>query len=133
MHKLALALLLGIGASAAASAAPLLKFTYVPNEGAEMRNCTHKPIRDLPDYEVFCGDKSFTAHVIVRELNGGPQTKLELLYWVTEPGETDRAPPKFHGSSVWIRLADNKSSFASVSLAQAVENDYASLTLDWAR
>jgi hypothetical protein len=131
MLKLITAFLLLTAASARAE--PLLKFQYVPNEGTDIRDCEHKQIRDLPDYDVQCGtDKRFTAHVVVRELQGGPQTKFEILYWVTAPGDTERAPRKFHGTSAWIRLKD-KSGLASFSLAQAIENDYASLTLDWTR
>ncbi|RZA09831.1 MAG: hypothetical protein EOP11_00315 [Proteobacteria bacterium] len=136
MKKILCFLAFALGAFAAApsaDAAPLIKFQYVPNEGGEILDCEHKPIRDLPDYDVQCGPKKrFTAHVIVRELNGGPETKFEILYWVTEPGETDRAPRKFHGNTTWIKLKE-KSGLASLWIAQAVENDYASLTLDWVR
>ena len=107
-----------------------LRFTYEPVEGEGPTSCVHKQIRDLPDYDVKCGAKRFTAHVIVR---GGPvqnDTSLEILYWVTEPGDTETSPRKYHSTSALLHLK-GKAELANLSLSQGVEDDSASLVLGW--
>lgn len=111
---------------------PDFRFSYEPNEGAEGVNCTHERIRDLPDWKIRCpffGEtKEFTAHVVLREMPRKEGTLLEILYWVTAPGEAPGKAPKFHSTSALIRLK-GESSLSGLSLAQGVENDYASLVL----
>lgn len=111
---------------------PFMQFQYVPNEGGTMLSCEYSQIRDLPDYDVNCGngEKTFTAHVIVREMPNKEQTAFEILYWITEPGERPTAPRKYHATSAWLKVKD-RTALTSVALSQAVENDYASLMLDW--
>jgi hypothetical protein len=111
-------------------AKPSMFFQYVPNDGPEFTQCEYGQIRDLPDYEVTCGEKKFTAHVIVRQMQGGLGTAFEVLYWVTEPAAPPAKGPRFNATSTWLRIKD-KSSISSLSLSQAVENDYASLMMDW--
>ncbi len=106
-------------------------FRYQPAEGAPELACRHEQIRDLPDWRVACGEdgqKKFTVHLVVREIPRDSGRALEILYWVTEPGPTDRSPPIFHSSTFWLRLKGEPESFV---LSQGVENDYASLVLDW--
>ena len=113
------------------SHADIVKFRYVPAE-MPATECTHKRIRDLPDWTVRCGEKTFTAHVIVRihKRDFEPKTALEILYWVTEPSQRRGKPATFHSSSFWIRLKGEASSHSMV-LAQGIENDYASLDMEW--
>lgn len=127
-----LLLLLAALLTPAAHAKPFMQFQYVPNEGDGMLSCIYSQIRDLPDYEVNCGEgrKTFTAHVIVREMPNKEQTAFEILYWITEPGETATSPRKYHATSAWLKVKD-RTALTSVALSQAVENDYASLMLDW--
>jgi hypothetical protein len=108
----------------------LLRFRYVPNEGLAL-TCSHERIRDLPDWRVSCGgEKSFTAHVIVRESEGEAGARLEIHYWVTAPGENERAPRKFHSTTALLHL-NKGAETRSMILFQGVENDQASLVLDW--
>lgn len=108
-----------------------MRFRYVPNEGMPSVECTHKRIRDLPDWDVRCGEKKFAAHVIIREFQTTeePRTSLELLYWVTE---RNAPSPIFSSHTSWIRLKKG-TNIDSLVLSQSVENDYASLTLEWTR
>lgn len=112
-----------------AQAEPELRFSYVPNEGAAAAQCTHERIRDLPDWQVTCpffGEKKiFTAHVIVRERPRPDQNFLEILYWVSAPGRSTR----FHSTSALLKI-NGPGRLDSLSLAQGVENDYASLVLE---
>lgn len=112
-----------------------MNFTYQPMEGAGTE-CTHKQIRDLPDYAVECatpyGTKVFTAHVIVRENLREKNTGLEVLYWVTAPGDTPTSPRKFDSTSALINLS-GKTKLENFSLGQGVENDAAYLNLFWRR
>lgn len=111
-----------------ASAEPTLKFQYVPHDGAEAILCKHKPVRDLPDFDVHCEAggiiKDFAAHVIVRELPAA--SSLEILYWVTERQAGSR--PLFHSTTALLR---GKGRASAISLSQGVENDFASLVMDW--
>ncbi len=105
-----------------------MRFRYQPTELAAT-HCTHKRIRDLPDWQVRCGEKEFVAHVIIREYRREeePRVSYEILYWVTDRnGPTTR----FHSGTSWIRLK-KPTSLDSLTLSQGVENDYASLELDW--
>lgn len=108
-----------------------MSFRYVPNEGKAF-DCTHTRIRDLPDWTIDCGqgEKTFTAHVIVRKYSreAMPQTGLEILYWVTEPGETPTSIRKYHSTTALLQLTD-KTDVHSLILFQGVENDMASLRL----
>ena len=110
-----------------------MKFTYEPNE-LPASACEHEQIRDLPDWKVICKTpyetKEFVAHVIVRESQRKeePQTFLEILYWVTE--RRPKQAPLFHSGTSMIRLKKG-SSIESMRLSQSVENDYASLVMDW--
>jgi hypothetical protein len=114
--------------SSAANKDTNMRFRYQPAE-AEAVSCTHKRIRDLPDWEIRCGEKQFVAHVVIREYQRQeePRTSVEILYWVTDRNSPQ---PKFHSGSNWIRLK-KASSLDSLQLSQGVENDYASLELDW--
>lgn len=119
--------------SNAALAAPLkMSFQYVPNEGGQILECAHTRIRDLPDWKVDCGNgqKTFTAHVIARQYQREPtpQTGLEILYWVTEPGETPTSVRKYHSTTMFLQLK-YKTEVHSLVLYQGVENDMASLRL----
>lgn len=110
-----------------------MEFRYEPNEG-EFLECSHKKIRDLPDWDIECGkkgEKKFSAHVIVRPFyrEFEPQTTVEILYWVIEPGKTPTSVHTFHSSTFMVRLKE-KTDLYSVSLSQGVENDYASLVLN---
>lgn len=110
-----------------------MEFRYEPNEGGDFLECTHKKIRDLPDWDIVCGpkgEKKFSAHVIVRPFfrESAPQTTVEILYWVIEPGKTPTSVHTFHSSTFMVRLKE-KTDLYSVSLSQGVENDYASLVL----
>jgi hypothetical protein len=109
---------------------PNLRFQYVPNEGGEILQCTHKRIRDLPDWEVNCGSKQFVAHVILRHYHRKDHSSMELLYWVTARSEDKRKPPLFHSTTAWIHLKE-RGEAARISLSQGVENDYASLVMEW--
>ena len=112
-------------------AATPMKFTYVPSE-AEYVYCNHKQIRDLPDWSVECDNgKKYTAHIIVRGANRAstPQTTLEILYWVTEPGDTPQSVHKFHSTTALINMKE-KSSLHSMVIFQGIENDQASLKLE---
>lgn len=119
--------------SSFAFALPSMTFRYEPMEG-ESSPCTFEQIRDLPDWAVTCstgyGKKRFAAHVIVRENPRPNDTGLEILYWVTDRGDTDSTPPKFHSTSALFRLAGN-ASLSEFTLSQGVENDFAMLTLGW--
>ena len=112
-----------------------LRFTYQPMEDVGTP-CTHKQIRDLPDYAVECatpyGTKLFTAHVVVREAAREKNTGLEVLYWVTAPGDTETSPRKFDSSSLLLNVA-GKTKLEDFSFSQGVENDAAYLTLGWKR
>lgn len=119
--------------STQALASPLkMSFKYVPHEGSESLDCTHTRIRDLPDWKVDCGNgqKTFTAHVIARKYQREPtpQTGLEVLYWITEPGETPTSVRKYHSTTLFLQLT-NKTDVHSLTLFQGVENDQASLRL----
>lgn len=111
---------------------PNFRFHYAPNESGEIHNCTHKRIRDLPDWEVICeGIKTkFAAHVIIRHYHRKDRSSIEILYWVTDRGENSSTAPKFHSTSAWVHLS-KPGEAARLSLSQGVENDYASLVLDW--
>lgn len=109
-----------------------LRFQYVPNEGGEIRNCTHQRIRDLPDWSIRCEGmkKEFAAHVVIREHQRGASTSFEILYWVTDRGENSTTRPIFHSTTTWVHLK-KAGEAASLSLSQGVENDYASLVMEW--
>lgn len=131
--KWMIAALCMIGTSALAAGEPRMSFTYVPNsEDAPMLSCRHERIRDLPDWKVLCGngEKSFTAHVIIRRMDRAqiPQTSMEILYWVTEPGDTPTSVHKFHSTTALIHLR-NQTDVYSMTLYQGVENDQASLRM----
>lgn len=117
------------------SGAGNMTFTYQPMEDAGTA-CTHKQIRDLPDYAVECvtphGTKLFTAHVVVRENAREKNTGVEVLYWVTAPGDTETSPRKFDSSSLLLNVA-GKTKLEDFSFSQGVENDAAYLTLGWRR
>jgi hypothetical protein len=132
MKILSLSLML-LSLNAFAEAEPKHHFSYVPNEGADAVNCTHERIRDLPDWKVRCtffGEvKEFSAHVILRQIPSQNGSLFELLYWVTAAGDTLSGPPKFHSTSALLKMK-GETAITSLSLAQGVENDYASLVLD---
>ena len=117
------------------SGAGNMTFIYQPMEDVGTA-CTHKQIRDLPDYAVECvtpyGTKRFTAHVVLRETVREKNTGLEVLYWVTAPGDTDTSPRKFDSSSLLLNMA-GKTKLEDLSLSQGIENDAAYLTLGWRR
>lgn len=138
MKKLPLCLLLFLSCLPPASsfAAPGeagMVFSYQPMESAAWP-CEHKRIRDLPDWTVTCesqyGTKTFTAHVIVRESKRPVNTGLEILYWVTAPGDTETSPRKYDSTSALINLS-GQTKLEDFSFSQGVENDAASLTLRW--
>lgn len=117
-----------MAAPALASTDQQMRFRYVPNEGAEAAACTHQRIRDLPDWDVRCqtegGPRRFTAHVVVEAR--GP-TLTEVLYWVTS---SEQNRPRFQGTTFLFRTKD-KTHATGIVMAQSVENDYASLQLEW--
>ncbi len=113
-------------------------FTYIPHEGDGLPNagvleCTHERIRDLPDWKVVCGknEKTYTAHIILRQAqkSSEPQTMLEIMYWITEPGDTPTSVRKYHSVSANIYLREKTDLFRMV-LYQGVENDQSSLRLE---
>jgi hypothetical protein len=103
------------------------RFRYVPAEDVSVA-CTHKQIRDLPDWEVFCGDKKFVAHVVVREAQREKQSTMEFLYWVTQR-HLGRAPA-FHSTTARM-LFDGQAVPRRLVFEQGVENDAAALQLEW--
>lgn len=109
-----------------------MQFSYVPNEGPRL-DCVHEKIRDLPDWKVICGngEKEFTAHVILRQRHkdSEPQTGLELLYWVTAPGETPTSVKKYHSTTALLHMK-GKAEVSRFVIFQGVENDQASLRLE---
>ena len=111
---------------------PKLEFSYEPVEGEAPSVCSHERIRDLPDWDVSCntpyGAKKFSAHVIVREYPRNNSTGIEILYWVTEPGDAPNAVRKFHSTSGFFHLK-GATELEGFSLSQGVENDFAQLTL----
>lgn len=111
-------------------AEPRMNFTYVPNDGSRVEACTHTRIRDLPDWAVVCGRRTYTAHVILRKGDRtlAPQTSFEILYWVTEPGDTPTSVRKYHSTTALIHLKQ-RTDLYSMTLFQGVENDQASLRL----
>lgn len=113
-----------------------MHFRYQPVEGETATNCQHTQIRDLPDWKVICstayGTKTYTAHVIVRQYNNATKTGLELLYWVTEPGETPTSVHKFHSTSALMKFKGS-TELLDFSLSQGVENDMATLDLSWTK
>lgn len=122
-----------------AQAAYAMRFDYVPNEGDGWLKCTHQRILDLPDWKVECGDapvgqnsehKSLEAHVVVRKADRPhePETLVEIIYWVIEPGDTPTSVHKFHSTSMLLDLK-NKTDIASVILYLGIEEDRASLRL----
>jgi len=128
------AMLMGLfTASSSAQTVPKMHFTYEPNE-MELSSCTHEQIQDLPDWRVACqtpyGMKTFTAHVIVRDYPKGETTGVEILYWVTEPGDTPTSPSIFHTTSALLNVK-GANPLVGFSLSQGVESDYASLVLGW--
>lgn len=110
-----------------------MRFTYQPMEDAAWP-CTHKRIRDLPDWEVTCesvyGRKIFSAHVVVRENPRKVNTGIEILYWVTAPGDTETSPRKYSSTSALLNLTGT-TKIQDFSFSQGVENDAAYLTLGW--
>jgi hypothetical protein len=110
---------------------PKFRFQYVPNEGAGIHRCTHERIRDLPDWEITCEGlkKKFVAHVIIRHHHKDSRSSIEILYWVTDRGDTNTTPPKFHSTTAWIHLT-KPGEAGRISLSQGIENDYASLALE---
>jgi hypothetical protein len=111
-----------------------LVFHYQLAEGEGPSECSQAQIRDLPDWKVSCrtpyGEKTYTAHVVVREYTKEAAAGLEILYWVTEPGATESAPPVFHSTSALLKWRGS-GSLEGFSLSQGVENDLASLVLGW--
>ncbi|MGZ3713425.1 MAG: hypothetical protein ACXVBE_16795 [Bdellovibrionota bacterium] len=130
---LSLFLVVSASTSAFAEPEPNFHFSYQPNEGADSVSCTHERIRNLPDWKVLCTffgeQKEFTAHVILRQLPAQTGSTFELLYWVTAAGDAPGGAPKFHSTSAILKMK-GETAIASLSLAQGVENDYASLVLD---
>ncbi len=113
-----------------------MRFEYQPMEDVAS-SCIHKQIRDLPDWEVRCetlyGEvKTFTAHVVVNEHPREDSLGVEVLYWVTAPGETDTSPRKYSSTSALLRLA-GKTKLHDFSFSQGIENDGAYLVLGWKR
>lgn len=114
-----------------------LKFRYSSQDGEFQLECSHKRIRDLPDWEVICKNevgirKVFAAHIVLnkgRRLNNEvkPSRWYELLYWVTD--RKAQNAPRFHSSSLILQASD-ESEINQFQLHQGVENDYASLILD---
>ena len=119
-----------------------MKFSYVPNEAPELPNggileCRHARVRDLPDWTVTCGpqgEKTFSAHVVIRiaKRSQEPGTMLEILYWVTEPGDSPTSVRKYHSTTALLQLKD-PTDLMRLVLFQGVENDQASLrmTVEW--
>ncbi len=111
-----------------------LSFQYIPNEYGAIMDCVHSKIRDLPDWEVICGkgtpqQKKYSVHFVTKEYQRAvqPVTTFEYLYWVTE---WEFVKPVYSSNSFWLRLKE-KSSIHGIRLYQGVENDVASLVLDY--
>jgi hypothetical protein len=115
---------------------PDFRFQYVPNEGEVATPCEHKRIRDLPDWEVNCDGpgvkKRFVAHVIFRETQRESSSSLEILYWVTQRDLNPSVPPKFHSTTARMHFKGNAAPMM-MTFEQGVENDMASLQLNWRR
>lgn len=112
-----------------------LRFDYISQDGQIHYPCTHKRIRDLPDWEVVCKStngivRTFAAHVVVvrgqRQPQSGPGIWYEILYWVTD--RQDKNKPVFHSSSMTFNLTPT-SHLQAFRIFQGVENDYAALVL----
>lgn len=118
-----------------AAPVPKMVFTYEPVEGEAASLCDARQIQDLPDWDVTCvtpyATKTFGAHVIVRESPHASDTSVEILYWVTERGDSGTTPRKYHSSSALFHLKGS-TTLADFSLSQGVENDQSSLVLGWA-
>lgn len=123
------------GRAALPANAENFRFRYEPVEGEAATLCTHKKIRDLPDWNVVCetgyGKKTYSVHLIVREYPRAGETGVEILYWVSEPGETPTSPHKFHSTSALLHLRGEKAGLGDFIMSQGVENDFASLVLSW--
>jgi hypothetical protein len=112
-----------------------MSFIYQPVEDVSTF-CTHEQIRDLPDWNVSCetpyGKKTFKAHVIIRENPRGHNTGLEILYWVTAPGDKPTSPGKYHSTTLLLNL-EGDTKMQDFALSQGVENDMAYLMMRWQR
>jgi hypothetical protein len=113
---------------------PKFDFTYEPIEGEAASACTKTQIQDLPDWDVTCltpyAKKTFSAHVIVREYPRATDTGVEILYWVTEPGDKPTSPRKYHSATAFFHLK-GATTLNDFSLSEGVENDQASLVLNY--
>jgi len=112
---------------------PKMQFTYEPADGeTPASGCIHAQVRDLPDWDVTCvtpfGTKTYSAHVVVNESSRGSSTAVEILYWVSEPGNATTRT--YHSTSALFHLK-GATTLADFSLSQGVENDQASLVLGW--
>ena len=112
-----------------------LSFEYTSNDGEITLSCKHSQVQyDLPDWSVVCGkgtklEKKFGVHFVVTRGNRPtePKTWYEFLYWVTD---RQKPSPIFSSSSMTINLNGNVTTH-SIRLYQSVENDYASLIINY--
>lgn len=112
-----------------------LSFEYTSNDGEINLKCKHSQVKyDLPDWDVVCGkgtklEKKFGVHFVVTRGSRPvePKTWYEFLYWVTDRQNTVRF---FSSSSMTINLNEDVTTH-SIRLYQSVENDYASLIINY--
>ena len=112
-----------------------LKFQYMSSDGEIQLDCHHSRIRDLPDWEVVCGKgtptvKKFAVHFVANKGSRLQEPKVwyEFLYWVTDRQQSEK--PAFSSTSMTLNL-NSGSVPHSLRLYQGIENDYASLIVDY--
>ena len=112
-----------------------LSFEYTSSDGEISMSCKHSQVRyDLPDWQVVCGkgtklEKKFGVHFVIYRGSRSvePKTWYEVLYWVTD---RQNSIPLFSSTSMTVNLSGNTSTH-SIRLYQSVENDYASLIINY--
>lgn len=110
-------------------------FRYMSSDGTIDLPCTavyDEP--DLWDWDVYCGKgtkmlRQFRVHLLIRmyENRQNPRSAMEVLYWVIDRDKTPRA---FSSTSSWIQYR-NLSDLEVMRFSQGVENDYATLTVEF--
>lgn len=111
-------------------------FSYTSIDGSVQLKCVH--VFDNPethDWDVVCGKgtklvRQFRVHLLIREFANlnTRHSAIEVLYWII-----DRDQPitkTFASTSSWIHFK-NISELEKISFRQGVENDYASLNLEF--
>ncbi|HEX7672726.1 MAG TPA: hypothetical protein VF412_01075 [Bdellovibrio sp.] len=111
-------------------------FNYMSNDGTIDLKCAHvydKP--DAWDWDVWCGKgtnmlRMFRVHFLLRQYvsKTANKTAYEVLYWVTDrDADTTKM---FSSATNWLQF-NGMTTPDMLSFSQSVENDYASLTLQF--